>query len=282
MTMTVSAHRSSADNRIEKIDRMVCSIEILEREKEIAKSSFDRVYNSFLTSVESHLLPSREEIRGTCKSLDNWSEIAIEKMSSLFDIYRNSRQMEKIEEMERLENDNSKGSDAAWDYLNLDKVSGSSCHSKKIQKENNSEDRNQNKNVATFACRQTTQQTNKFCVDIKHIKQQYGDVSVISAPNQNRIFPFDNNRKSVATNEVWTQLNGAETKLNCNIKTNAIALDSNGFDAYEITSVTEGNQFESKSKRPKQRWDFRSESRKRSKSRERSQSWKKSQSQNRS
>ena len=55
MTMTVSAHRTSADDGRERIHRMGCSIETLEREKEIAKTRFHIIYYSLLTSVESHL-----------------------------------------------------------------------------------------------------------------------------------------------------------------------------------------------------------------------------------
>ena len=71
MTMTLFALRTSADYRREKIDRMASSIEILERDKTIAKLSLDRLPYNFLTSAESHLLQSREEIRDTFGSLDN-------------------------------------------------------------------------------------------------------------------------------------------------------------------------------------------------------------------
>ena len=65
MTMTLFAHRTSADYRREKIDRMASSIEILERDKAIAKFSIDRVPYKFLTFAESLLLQSREDIRAT-------------------------------------------------------------------------------------------------------------------------------------------------------------------------------------------------------------------------
>ena len=153
------------------------------------------------------------------KAWTTGQKFPLKKMSSLCDIYLNSRQIEKtetvIEEMERLEDDYSKGSDVAWDYLNLIKVSTLSCHSKKTHTHKKIILRKE----YYISRRQTMQKSDRFCVDIK---QQYEDGSAILAPNRRRISPnaslFDNNHKPVASNKVWTQLNGAEAKLDCNIK----------------------------------------------------------------
>ena len=129
VTMALSAHRINLDYRSEDIDSMTSQMENLELEKAEAKSSFCRAQNTLLFFAEGHKLPSRKAILDILGSLDKWSERAMETMSTLSELYFRSSQLEKsytiVDEIERLEEDYSKASEVAGDYLNLHRSSKS-------------------------------------------------------------------------------------------------------------------------------------------------------------
>ena len=123
VTMTLSAHRISIEDRRENIDSMIYQMENLEQEKVKANSNFRQAQNNLLLLTKGYKLPSRKEILDTLGSLGKWSESVIEILYTLLDLYFKGSQVEKsymiVEEMERLEEDYSKASKLTWDYLNF-------------------------------------------------------------------------------------------------------------------------------------------------------------------
>ena len=138
VTMTLSAHRISTEDRRENIDRMIYQMENLEQEKIKANSNFRRAQNNLLLLIEGYELSSRKEILDALGSLDKWSESAIEILYTLSDLYFKGSQMDKghmiVDEMERIEDDYSKVSEVAWDYLNLLRSSNSPGLSQRTHK----------------------------------------------------------------------------------------------------------------------------------------------------
>ena len=137
VTMTFSAHRISIEDRRENIDSMIYQMENLELENVKANSNFRQAQNNLLLLTEGHELPSRKEILDALGSLDKCSESAIEILYTLSDLYFKDSQLEKsymiVEEIERLEEDYSKASEVAWDYLKLLRSSNSPVLSQRTQ-----------------------------------------------------------------------------------------------------------------------------------------------------
>ena len=180
VTMTLSAHRISTEDRRENIDSMIYQMENLEQEKVKANSNFRRAQNNLLLLIEGYELPSRKEILDVLGSLDKWSESAIEILYTLSDLYFKGSQLDKghmiVDEMERIEEDYSKVSEVAWGYLNLLKSSNSPGLSQRTHKIGTSLTVGKLKHCNDIqSCTQTGQ-----CANIEQKKQQYRDVSVKS------------------------------------------------------------------------------------------------------
>ena len=140
VTMTLSAHRISTEDRRENIDStcMIYQMENLEQEKVKANWNYRRAQNNLLLLIEGYELPSRKEILDALGSLDKWSESAIEILYTLSDLYFKGSQLDKghmiVDEMERIGEDYSNVSEVAWDYLNLLKSSNSPGLSQRTHK----------------------------------------------------------------------------------------------------------------------------------------------------
>ena len=179
VTMVLSAHRISIEDRRENIVSMIFQMENLELEKVTANSYFRQAHNKLLLLTEGHELPSRKEILDALGSLDKWSESAIEILYTLSDLYFKDSQLEKsymiVEEIERLEEDYSKASEVALDYLNLLRSSNSPDLSQRTQVSGTSLTAGMLKRCNDIqSCMQ-----NGLCA-IEQNKQQYRDVSVKS------------------------------------------------------------------------------------------------------
>ena len=231
--MTLSAHRISKEDRRENIDSMIYQMENLEQEKVKANSNYRRAQNNLLLLIEGYELPSRKEILDALGSLDKWSESAIEILYTLSDLYFKASQLDKshmiVDEMERIEEDYSKVSEVAWDYLNLLKSSNSPGLSQRTHKIGTSLTVGMLKHCNDIqSCTQIGQ-----CANIEEKKQQYRDVSVKS----------DCNRQSDTTCSV--QISSAssltESKLG-NIEADGIPTTLTCKSVNKTTSGTEGKR----------------------------------------
>ena len=244
--MTLSAQRISTEDRRENIDRMINQIENLEQEKVKANSSYDRAQNNLLLLIEGYELPSRKEILDALGSLDKWSESAIEILYTLSDLYFKGSQLEKsymiVEEMERLEEDYSKASEVAWDYLNLLRSSNLPGLSQRTKITGNSLTAGMVKQCNDIqSCTQTG-----LCADIEQNKQQYRDVSaksgLIEISHIHNPVLFNCNRQSDTTVQISNTFNQTESKLGGNIEADVIpnTLACKAVD--KTTSGTEGKR----------------------------------------
>ena len=231
--MTLSAHRISKEDRRENIDSMIYQMENLEQEKVKANSNYRRAQNNLLLLIEGYELQSRKEILDALGSLDKWSESAIEILYTLSDLYFKASQLDKshmiVDEMERIEEDYSKVSEVAWDYLNLLKSSNSPGLSQRTHKIGTSLTVGMLKHCNDIqSCTQIGQ-----CANIEEKKQQYRDVSVKS----------DCNRQSDTTCSV--QISSAssltESKLD-NIEADGIPTTLTCKSVNKTTSGTEGKR----------------------------------------
>ena len=177
--MTLSTHRISIEDRTENIHSMIYQMENLELKKITANSNLRQAQNKLLLLTEGHELPSRKEILDALGSLDKWSESPIEILYTLSDLYFKDSQLEKsymiVEEIERLEEDYSKASEVALDYLKLLRSSNSPGLSQRTQVTGTSLMAGMLKQCNDIqSCTQTG-----LCA-IEQNKQQYRDVSVKS------------------------------------------------------------------------------------------------------
>ena len=233
VTMTLSAHRISTEDRRENIDSMIYQMENLEQEKVKASSNYRRAQNNLLLLIDGYELPSRKEILDALGSLDKWSESAIEILYTLSDLYIKGSQQDKghmiVDEMERIEEDYSNVSEVAWDYLNLLKSSNSPGLSQRTHKIGTSLTVGMLKHCNDIqSCTQSG-----LCANIEQKKQQYRDVSVKS----------DCNRQSDTTCNV--QISSAsslsESKLG-NIEADGIPTTLTCKSVNKTTSGTEGKR----------------------------------------
>ena len=95
VTMTLSAHRISIEDRRENVDSMVYQMENLEQEKVKANLNFCQAQSNLLLLIEGHKLQSCKEILDPLGSLDKRSESAIEILYTLSDLYFKGSQLEK-------------------------------------------------------------------------------------------------------------------------------------------------------------------------------------------
>ena len=233
VTMTLSAHRISTEDRRENIDSMIYQMENLEQEKVKANSNYRRAQNNLLLLIEGYELPSRKEILDALGSLDRWSESAIEILYTLSDLYFKASQLDKghmiVDEMERIEEDYSKVSEVAWDYLNLLKSSNSPGISQRTHKIGTSLTIGMLKHCNDIqSCTQSGQ-----CASIEEKKQQYRDISVIA----------DCNRKSdtTCTLQISSASSLTESKLG-NIEADGIPTTLTCKSVNKTTSGTEGKR----------------------------------------
>ena len=244
--MALSAHRISTEDRRENIDRMLYQIENLEQEKVKANSNYDRAQNNLLLLIEGYELPSRKEILDALGSLDKWSESAIEILYTLSDLYFKGSQLEKsymiVEEMERLEEDYSKASELAWDYLNLLRSSNSPGLSQRTQMTGTSLTAGMVKQCNDIqSCTQTG-----LCANSEQNKQQYRDVSVksglIDIIHIHNPVLFNCFRQSDTTVQILSTFNRTESKIGGNIEADVIHTTLT-FKAVDIASSgTEGKR----------------------------------------
>ena len=231
--MTLSAHRISIEDRRENIDSMIYQMENLEQERVKANSNYRRAQNNLLLLIEGYELPSRKEILDALGSLDRWSESAIEILYTLSDLYFKASQLDKghmiVDEMERIEEDYSKVSEVAWDYLNLLKSSNSPGISQRTHKIGTSLMVGMLKHCNDIqSCTQSGQ-----CASIEEKKQQYRDISVKA----------DCNRKSdtTCTLQISSASSLTETKLG-NIEADGIPTTLTCKSVNKTTSGTEGKR----------------------------------------
>ena len=241
VTMTLSAHRISIEDRRENIDSMIYQMENLELENVKANSNFRQAQNNLLLLTEGHELPSRKEILDALGSLDKWSESAIEILYTLSDLYFKDSQLEKsymiVEEIERLEEDYSKASEVAWDYLKLLRSSNSPVLSQRTQMTGTSLTAGMLKKCNVIqSCTQTG-----LCA-IEQNKQQHRDVSVksglIETSHIHNTVLFYCNRKSDTT----STLNRTELKFCGNIEADVIPITLTCKAVDKTTSGTEGKR----------------------------------------
>ena len=194
-----------------------------------------------LLLLEGYELPSRKEILDTIGSLDKWSEIAIEILYTLSDLYFKDSLLEKsymiVEEMERLEEDYSKASEVAWDYLKLLRSSNSPGLSQRKQVTGTPLTTGMLKQYNDIqSCTQTG-----LCT-IEQNKQQYRDVSVksglIETSHIHNTVLFYCNRKSDTT----STLNQTESKFGGNIEADVIPTTLTCKSVDKTTSGTEGKR----------------------------------------
>ena len=244
--MTLSAHRISTEDRRENIDSMIYQMENSEQEKIKANSNYRRAQNNLLLLIEGYELPSCTEILDAIGSLDKWSESAIEILYTLSDLYFKGSQQEKsymiVEELERLEEDYSKASELAWDYLKMLRSNNTPGLSQRKQVTGTSLTAGMLKQCNDMqSCTQTG-----LCADIEQNKQQYRDVSVKSGLIEfshihNPVLSYCN-RQSDTTVQISRTLNRTELKLGGNIETDGITSDLTCKAEAEITSGTEGKR----------------------------------------
>ena len=208
-------------------------MENLEQEKVEANSNYRRAQNNLLLLIEGYELPSRKEILDALGSLDKWSESAIEILYTLSDLYFKGSQLDKghmiVDEMEIIEEDYSKVSEEAWDYLNLLKSSNLPGLSQRTNKIGTSLKVGMLKLCNDIqSCAQSGQ-----CARIEQKKQQYRDVSVKS----------DCNRQSDTTCTVQSSSASSltESKLG-NIEADGIPTTLTYKSVNKTTSGTEGKR----------------------------------------
>ena len=208
-------------------------MENLEQEKVKASSSYLRAQNNLLLLIEGYELQSRKEILDALGSLDKWSESVIEILYTLSDLYFKGSQLDKghmiVDEMERLEEDYSKVSEVAWDYLNLLKSSNSPGLSQRTHKVGTSLTVGMLKHCNDIqSCTQSGQ-----CAYIEQKKQQYKDVTVKS----------DCNRQSdtTCTVQILSASSLTESKLG-NIEADGIPTTLTCKSVSKNTSGTEGKR----------------------------------------
>ena len=242
--MTLSAHRISTEDRRENIDSMIYQMEYLEQEKVKANSNYRRAQNSLLSLIECYELPSRKEILAALGSLDKWSEIAIKILYTLSDLYFKCSQLDKghmiVEEMERIEEDYTKVSEVAWDYLNLLKSSNSPGLSQRTHKIGTSLKAGMLKQYNhVHSCAQAG-----LCANIEQNKQQYRDVSVKSGLIETSHIhnTFYCNRQSDTTVQISSTSNQTETKLGGNIESDVMPTTLTCKAVDKTTSGTEGKK----------------------------------------
>ena len=225
---------------------MIYQMENIEQEKVKANSNYRRAQNNLLLLIEGYKLPSRKEILDAIGSLDKWSESAFEILYTLSDLYFKGNQQKKtymiVEELERLEEDYSKASELAWDYLKMIRSNNTPALSQRTQVTGTSLTTGMLKQCNDIqSCTQTG-----LCADIVQNKQQYRDVSVKSG-----LIEFSNihnpvlsycNRQSDTTVQISRTLNRTESKFGGNIETDGITSDLTCKAEDEITSDTEGKR----------------------------------------
>ena len=256
VTMTLSAHRISTEDRRENIDSMIYQMENLEQEKVKANSNYRRAQNNLLLLIEGYELASRKEILDALGSLDKWSESAIEILYILSDLYFKGSQLEKsymiVDEMERLEEDYSKASELAWDYLNLLRSSNSPGLSQRTKMTGTSLTAGIAKQCNDIqSCTQTG-----LCANIEQNKQQYRDVSVksglIEISHIHNPVLFNCNRQSDTTVQISStfnlgpsmgpRFNRTESKLGGNIEADVIPTTLTCKTVDKTLSCTEGKR----------------------------------------
>ena len=233
VTLTLSAHRISQEDRRENIDSMMYQMENLEQEKVKANSNYRRAQNNLLLLIEGYELPSRKEILDALGSLDKRSESAIEILYTLSDLYFKDSQLDKghmiVYEMERIEEDYSNVSQVAWDYLNLLKSSNSPGLSQRTHKIGTSLTVGMLKYCNDIqSCTQSGQ-----CANIEQKKQQYRDVSVKSDCNRNS--------DTTCTVQISSASSLTESKLG-NIEADGIPTALTCKSVNKTTSGTEGKR----------------------------------------
>ena len=239
--MTLSAHRISTEDCLENIDSMIYQIENLEQEKVKANSSYRRAQNNLLLLIEGYELPSRKEILDALGSLDKWSECAIEILYTLSDLYFKGSQLDKghmiVDKMERIEEDYSKASEVAWDYLKSLRSSNSPGLSQRTQVTGASLTAGMLKQYNDI---QSCTQTGLYAIEQN--KQQYRDLSVKSGLNETSHMHytvlFYCNRKSDTT----STLNRTESKFGGNIEADVIPTTLTCKAVDKTTSGTEGKR----------------------------------------
>ena len=244
--MTLSAHRISIEDRRENIDSMIYQMENLEQEKVKANSNICQAQNNLLLLIEGHKIQSRKVILDALGSLDKWSESAIEILYTLSDLYFKGSQLEKgymiVEELERLEEDYSKASELAWNYLNMLRSNNTPGLSRRTQVTGTSLTTEMVKQCSYIqSCTQTG-----LCANIEQNKQQYRDVSVkselIESSHIHNPALFYSNRQSDTTLQISSTLNRTESKLHGNIEADVIPTTLT-CKAVDITSSgTEGKR----------------------------------------
>ena len=143
-----------------------------------------------------------------------------------------------VEDMERLEEDDSKASELAWDYLNLLRSGQTPGLSQRTQKTGTSLSVGRLKQHDDKHSHMQTSQ----CTNIEQNKQQYRAFSLKSGLNEtshitNTVL-FYCNRQSDTTVQISSTLNRTESKLGGNIETDQITPDLSCKAEDEITSST--------------------------------------------
>ena len=143
-----------------------------------------------------------------------------------------------IEEIERLEEDYSKSSEVAWDYLNLLRSSKSSGLSQRKQKTGTSFTVGMLKKSDDIQSHTQTSQ----CINIEQNKQQCKIFLVNETSLITNTVLFYCNHQSDTTAQISNALNRTESKLSGKIGADGITPDLTCKAVNEITSGTEGKR----------------------------------------